>query len=54
MLVLNITDSGYFGELALMYMSPRAATVVCKTEVTLFALGGDSFHRVLRMSGGNR
>jgi len=53
-LVLTLEGSGYFGELALMYHCPRAATVVCRTACVLEALDGTSFHTVLRRSGQNR
>ncbi len=53
-LVLTLTDKGHFGELALMYHSPRAATVVCRTECVLEALDGTSFNTVLRRAGMNK
>jgi len=39
-----------FGELALLYNAPRAATLVCKTPCTLFALDRQTFNHVVRES----
>ena len=36
-----------FGELALMYMCPRAASVVAKTDVTLWALDRATFRQIM-------
>ncbi|KAL7485761.1 hypothetical protein ACHAW6_011359 [Cyclotella cf. meneghiniana] len=38
-----------FGELALLYQAPRAATCVAKTECGLFRLDQDHFRRILMM-----
>lgn len=53
-LVLTIGEGGYFGELALMYSCPRAATVVARTNVVLEALDQNAFNVVLRRSGRSR
>ena len=37
-LVGNYEDSGSFGELALMYNMPRAATIIATTDGTLWAM----------------
>lgn len=47
-LVATITSGGSFGELALMYNAPRAATVVCSSEkATLWALDRVTFRTIL-------
>ncbi|EPX73964.1 cAMP-dependent protein kinase regulatory subunit Cgs1 [Schizosaccharomyces octosporus yFS286] len=46
--VATISPGEYFGELALMYNAPRAATVVSKTpDCTFYALDRSSFHRIV-------
>ncbi len=46
----EIKPGGYFGELALMYQTPRAATVKAKTDVLLWAVDRKTFRRVLLVS----
>jgi len=41
-----ITDGSSFGELALMYKKPRAATVVAKLPTCLWVLGRTEFHMI--------
>lgn len=48
------TDGGSFGELALMYNSPRAATVIAVTPVTTWALDRLTFRRILLEGTFNR
>eukprot|EP00126_Sphaerothecum_destruens_P001917 Sdes_comp15351_c0_seq2m4222 len=45
--VAEVTDGESFGELALMYNSPRAATVVAKMNSVLWALDRETFRRIL-------
>ena len=43
----TISESGSFGELALIYGTPRAATIKAKTDVKLWAIDRDSYRRIL-------
>ena len=43
----EIADGGSFGELALIYGTPRAATIKSKTDVVLWAIDRDSYRRIL-------
>ncbi len=45
--VFHYSDGGVFGELALMYNTPRAATVRCVTEVLLWWVDRHTFRTVL-------
>ena len=46
--VLTIGDGGSFGELALIYGTPRAATVkATNTDVKLWGIDRDSYRRIL-------
>ena len=46
-LVTSISESGAFGELALIYGTPRAATVKAKSDVKLWAIDRDTYRRIL-------
>ncbi|XP_057376973.1 cAMP-dependent protein kinase type I regulatory subunit-like isoform X2 [Daphnia carinata] len=46
-MVTVIGEGGSFGELALIYGTPRAATVKAKTDVKLWGLDRDSYRRIL-------
>ena len=43
----SISETGSFGELALIYGTPRAATIKAKTDVKLWAIDRDSYRRIL-------
>lgn len=45
--VSSITDGGSFGELALIYGTPRAATIRAKTDCHLWAIDRDTYRRIL-------
>ena len=49
--VTNISEGGSFGELALIYGTPRAATVKAKTDLKLWGIDRDSYRRILMVSG---
>lgn len=38
-----------FGELALLYNAPRAATIISKTDSTLFSLDRDTFNNIVKV-----
>lgn len=46
-LVTTIGEGGSFGELALIYGTPRAATVNAKVDVKLWGIDRDSYRRIL-------
>jgi cAMP-dependent protein kinase regulator len=46
-LVFNYNNEGSFGELALMYNTPRAATVVATSTGILWALDRKTFRRII-------
>jgi len=45
--VTSMKDAGSFGELALIYGTPRAATVKAKSTVKLWAIDRDTYRRIL-------
>jgi len=45
--VLSVSDGASFGELALIYGTPRAATVKAKTDVSLWGIDRSSYRRIL-------
>lgn len=44
----NYKSGEVFGELALMYNAPRAATIVAKEESTCFCLDRDTFNAIVK------
>lgn len=46
----SVGEGGSFGELALIYGTPRAATVKAKTNVKLWGIDRDSYRRILMVS----
>lgn len=52
--VNTASDGSSFGELALMYNSPRAATAVAESDVTCWALDRATFRRILLEGTFNR
>lgn len=49
-LVKTYNNEGYFGELAIMYNSPRAATCIARSTVNLFALARQDLKAILTQS----
>lgn len=45
-----IEDKGFFGELALMYNQPRAATIAAKSEGSIWALDRNTFRKIVLKS----
>ncbi|XP_017494727.1 PREDICTED: cAMP-dependent protein kinase type I regulatory subunit-like, partial [Rhagoletis zephyria] len=45
--VTTISEGGSFGELALIYGTPRAASIQAKTDVKLWAIDRDTYRRIL-------
>lgn len=48
--VTSIGEGGSFGELALIYGTPRAATVKAKSDVKLWGIDRESYRRILMVS----
>lgn len=51
--VTSIGEGGSFGELALIYGTPRAATVRAKANVKLWGIDRESYRRILMVSCAN-
>ena len=43
----SISDGGSFGELALIYGTPRQATVKARLDIKLWGIDRDSYRRIL-------
>jgi len=50
----SIKAGGTFGELALLYQAPRAATVTCSSKGTLFVIDRYTFKEVLKAASQGR
>lgn len=44
----NLLKGEAFGELALLYNAPRAATIIAKTKSVLFALDRECFNHIVK------
>lgn len=44
---MTVGEGGSFGELALIYGTPRAATVKASSDVKLWGIDRDSYRRIL-------
>ncbi|RUS87434.1 hypothetical protein EGW08_004809 [Elysia chlorotica] len=53
-LVGNYTDEGFFGELALMYNMPRAATIVAASDGIVWGLDRQTFRRIVLKTAFNK
>ncbi|CAG5124404.1 unnamed protein product, partial [Candidula unifasciata] len=53
-LVGHYNNEGFFGELALMYNMPRAATIVATSNGTLWALDRQTFRRIVLKTAFNK
>lgn len=46
-MVVEVSDGGSFGELALIYGTPRAATIKAKTALRCWAIDRDTYRRII-------
>ncbi|CAG5116021.1 unnamed protein product, partial [Candidula unifasciata] len=53
-LVGSYQNEGFFGELALMYNMPRAATIIAATDGTIWALDRQTFRRIVLKTAFNK
>ena len=52
--VSQMTEGGSFGELALLYNSPRQATIKADTKVSLFSLDRETYKFIVAQSSSSR
>ena len=45
---MNYNEGMAFGELALLYNAPRAASIKAETDVTLFTLDRSTFNHIVK------
>ena len=50
--ISHVAPGGSFGELALLYFVPRAATVVASTDATVWVIDRSQFKSILMKAGG--
>ena len=50
----NYEQGEAFGELALLYNAPRAATIVSSTPVTLYQLDRNTFNHIVKDAASNK
>ena len=48
--VVSLSEGGSFGELALIHGTPRAATVLARSNTALWGIDRDSYRRILMES----
>lgn len=49
--ISHVAQGGSFGELALLYFVPRAATVMASTDATVWVIDRSQFKNILMKAG---